>query len=214
MSRAPGAPPRSRREWERDEAANARERFARHELRSTNLGGHGWVLYGRDERGRWVHDSWFQVAVLEACVVVQGDIDLAAWEGFSMGDGPADAVARLGRHEDIDYVAQKATRSLGDLATEFCAEVLERDLRDLLDDREFGAADREAIEEAISDVEDAGEDTCRAAVQSLLDADVIDSDTACGMGEVTSHRVIVGHAAVARLAEVLARAGGAGPGGA
>ena len=182
--------PRPRAAWEAEALAQERELFARHDVFRRRDCGRRWTLMARMPDGRWLSDRWFEVVVLDGDgLLVQGDIDLAAWEGLPSKPGrpPRDVVAWVARKcGDLHSAAQKATRSIGALATEHTGEVMRGDLERLLEpEREISKAQRRRVSRALA----------------TLSAD--SSADACSLGVATSHRVLAGLAAVARLNEIL-----------
>lgn len=200
---------RPRAAWEAEALAQERELFARHDVFRRRDCGRRWTLMARMPDGRWLSDRWFEVVVLDGDgLLAQGDIDLAAWEGLPSKPGrpPRDVVAWVARKcGDLHSAAQKATRSIGALAVEHVGEVMRGDLERLLEpEREISKAQRRRVSRALAALSaDSSADACRDIARSLYDYDVVDAEEACSLGVATSHRVLTGLAAVARLNEIL-----------
>lgn len=210
---------RSRTEYEDALIAECRETFAKHTIASRSDG--RWVL-------REPGTSNMQceiVALAWGTLLVHGDFSHCIWTYYS-GDGGPEAIVRwIGRQSGIGYVCQKAIKGLEDhrLVEEINGEVLAHDLQAHLDEwREQNALDdednspseeekrereriTEALEEAIELASGASEhDDGHRIVWALVDDGVIDSETACSLGEVPTRRVVCAWQAVARLHELLA----------
>ena len=204
--------PRTRAQYEADIMREAREWFAGHHIRSRSEDGCRWTLQARKGDG-WAHNLWCEVVVLDRhSLLVRGDVDFVVWGGFSGGD-PREVVAWLGDHGDLQYVGEKATIGFDSslLTEERNGEVLRANLQDYLD-RGTDLEDevREAIGEALERLSEGDPaEACERIVIDLLEADALDAEDCAWLGYVTTRRVIVGHAAVARLWELLCAEGGA-----
>lgn len=209
---------RSRTEYEDALIAECRETFAKHTIASRGDG--RWVL-------REPGTSNMQceiVALAWGTLLVHGDFSHCIWPYYSGKAGSEALVRWIGRDGNLSYAMQKAKMGLEDyrLVEEINGEVLANDLQEYLDEwRKQNALDdedndpsedeqreRERIAEALeSAIEDAGvasdHDDGHRIVRSLLDDDVIDSETAGSLGEVPTRRVVCAWQAVVRLRELL-----------
>lgn len=203
--------PRGRSLFERDLMVRAEKAYARHQIRSVGACGLRWTIAEKVDNG-WSSNLWAEIVVLAGgSLLVHGDFEPCLFSGFSGGDARA-TVAWIGGHTDVDYPCGKASIGLGgsEFTEELSGEVLCADIAALIESWEERTGDeileetKDRLDEAYEcaeDVSDQGE--LRAIVSELVEEDVIDSEEASSMGEVTTYRVVMAHAAIRRLHTLL-----------
>ena len=198
-------------DYEKAEMRRAREAFAHHAIGDRT--DTSWYL-APDPQCR-TGFSGVRIAALGRYLVVVGDADTCVFSGGSYSE-PRDLVAWMGSTNDLHYVREKAGIGMSDLGgkitEEYDAGVMLHGLNErigFVNDPDYGYDEEETdkllevLNECVESVKNYGEPGLEQAHNALCNDWPGDTEDVYRIGVVTSRRVIVAHAAVRRLWELL-----------
>lgn len=191
----------SRDEREDRIAADAKASFAGHEIRE--CGDRRWLIQSRRADGSWEGNYATEIIVGRgAHILVHGDIDPCVFGDYSGNDGPAAVIAWMGRHEFDGYVAEKASIGMGGrrLIESIDEDVFRHELEERLAACDEDSDAHGEYTDALDRLE--ASENCEEIRFGLLD-NVEDGYEMADMGDVVNSSVIVAHAAIRRLHELL-----------